>query len=77
MKINFKVFYKMIRVFLVARARHALITQNKKFPISLQYFKKEGRVEDKFLHADKQQNFQQIDTIDFRGYDQSCSKYSK
>ena len=45
MKINIKVFYKLIPSFFVAIARHAQSTQNNKFTISLQYLKEEGRVE--------------------------------
>ena len=45
MKINIKVFYKLIPSFFVAIARHAQNTQNNKFTISLQYLKEEGRVE--------------------------------
>ena len=45
MKINIKVFYKLIPSFFVAIARHAQSTQNNKFTISLQCLKEEGRVE--------------------------------
>ena len=43
-------------------ARHAQITQNDKFSISLQYLKKEVSDEVDFFHADKQESFLQIDT---------------
>ena len=43
-------------------AKHAQVTQNKKFAFSLQYLKKEMRDELDFLHADKQESFLQIDT---------------
>ena len=43
-------------------ARHTQITQNNKFPISLQYLKKEVSGEADFLHADKHESFLQIDT---------------
>ena len=43
-------------------AKHAQVTQNKKFAFSLQYLKKEMRDEVDFLHADKQESFRQIDT---------------
>ena len=36
--------------------RHAQITQNQKFAISLQYLKKEVNDEVDFLHADKHEN---------------------
>ena len=45
---------------------HVQSTQNSKFAICSQYFKKQVR--DKFLHADKHQTFLQIDTINFGGY---------
>ena len=44
-------------------ARHAQITQNKKFAISLQYLKKEVNDEVGFLHAGKHENLLQIDTM--------------
>ena len=44
-------------------ARHAQITQNKKFAISLQYLKKEVNDEVDFLHAGKHENLLQIDTM--------------
>ena len=43
-------------------ARHVQITQNNKFAISLQYFKKEGRDKVDFLHADKYEGLLQNDT---------------
>ena len=42
--------------------RHAQITQNKKFVISLQYVKKEVNAKGDFLHAGKHENVLQIDT---------------
>ena len=44
-------------------ARHAQITWNKKFDISLQYLKREVNDEVDFLHAGKHENLQQIDTL--------------
>ena len=44
-------------------ARHAQITQNKKFAISLQYLKKEVNDEVDFLHVGKHENLLQIDTM--------------
>ena len=41
-------------------ARHAQITQNKKFAISLQYLKKEVNDEVDFLHAGKHQSGLQV-----------------
>ena len=55
-------------------ARHAQITQNNKFVISLQYFiKKELSDEVDFLHADKYENFLQISTMIFDGDSQAFS----
>ena len=48
-------------------ARHAQITQNSEFAISLQYLKKEVSDEIDFLHADKQENSLQIDTVILMG----------
>ena len=44
-------------------ARHAKITQNNTFVISLQYVKKEVSDEVNFLHADKHESFLQIDDM--------------
>ena len=44
-------------------ARRAQITQNNKFPISLQYLKKELSDEVDFLHADKHESLLQIDNM--------------
>ena len=44
-------------------SRHAQITQNNKFAISLQYLKKEVSDEVDFLHADKYESLLQIDTM--------------
>ena len=48
-------------------ARHAQITQNKMFPICLQYPKREVNNDVDFLHAGKHKNLQQIDTITLMG----------
>ena len=39
----------------------AILSQNRKFVITLQYLKKEVRDEVDFLHADKHQSFLQVD----------------
>ena len=44
-------------------ARHAHITQNNKFAISLQHLKKEVSNTVDFLHADKHESLLQIDTM--------------
>ena len=46
-------------------ARHAQITQNNKFAISLQYLKKEVSDEVDFLQADKHESSLQIDSMIF------------
>ena len=48
-------------------SRHAQITQNNKFAISLQYLKKELSDEVDFLHADKHESLLQIDTMILMG----------
>ena len=58
-------------------SRHAQITQNNKFAISLQYLKKEVRDKVDFLHADKHESFLQIDTMIFNGNGQAFSKFLK
>ena len=61
-------------------ASHAQITQNKKFAISLQYFKKELSDEVDFLHADKHESLLQIDTMILMGmvkHSQSSQKFKK
>ena len=48
-------------------ARHAQITQNNKFAISLQYRQKKVSNKVDFLHADKHESFLQIQTMIFMG----------
>ena len=50
-------------------ARHAQITQNSKFAITLKYIKKEVSGEVDSLHVDKHESFLQIDTMIFDGDD--------
>ena len=49
--------------------KHAQITQNNKFAISLKFLKKEISDEVDFLHADKHESFLQIDIMIFDGMD--------
>ena len=77
MKINIKVFYKLIPSFLETIARRAQRTQNNKSAISVWYFKKEERDKVYFMKLDQQKTFLQIDAFNFGVYDQSCLKYSK
>ena len=71
-------------------ARHAQITQNNKFAISLQYRKKNVSDEVDFLQADKHESFlkyyfntlsikvsYKVDIIIINGHDQAFSNYSK
>ena len=58
-----KCFFKVILSFLMCVARHAQITQNKKFAISLQNLKREVNVEVDFLHAGKHKNLLQFDNM--------------
>ena len=53
------------------------IIQNKMFPISLQYLKKQGSDEVDFLHADKHESFLLIDTLIFDGDAQASPKFPK
>ena len=48
-------------------ARHAQISQDNKFAISLQYLKKKVSDEVDFLHADKHESLLQIDTMILMG----------
>ena len=54
---NTKIFYKLTVSLWVCKARHAQITQNNKFAISLQYLKKNVKDEDDLLSADKHKGF--------------------
>ena len=58
-------------------ARHAQITQNNKFALSLQYHKKEVRDEVDILHANKCESFLQVDTMIFDGNGQAFPKFPK
>ena len=58
-------------------ARHAQITQNNKFALSLQYHKKEVRDEVDILHANKYESFLQVDTMIFDGNGQAFPKFPK
>ena len=64
LQIKIKGFFKLTLSFSACVARHAQITENDKFAISLQYSKKEVSNQG-FLHADKHESFQQIDTMIF------------
>ena len=70
--INIKGTFKLI---LRVCTRHAQITQNSKFAISLKYLKKE--VEWRFLHADRHEGLSQIDTMTFDGDGQAFPKVPK
>ena len=61
--INVEGFFKVMLLFQVCMARHAHITQNNKFTISLQHLKKEVTDAVDFLHADKHKSLLQIDPM--------------
>ena len=71
MKINIKVFYKMVVSFLLIITRHAQSTQNSKFVISVEYLKKKRRDEVDCLHVDKHKTILQVHKINL----QSFAKY--
>ena len=58
-------------------ARHAQISQNSKFAISLQYLKSEVSDEVDFLHAEKHKSFLQINTMIFDGDGQAFPMFLK
>ena len=58
-------------------ARHAQITLNNKFAISLQHVKKEVSDTVGFSHLDKHENLLQIYTKIFDGYGQAFPKFPK
>ena len=61
----------------MCEARHAQITQNNKFAISLQYLKKEVSDEVDFSHADKHESFLKIDAMIFYGYGKAFPELPK
>ena len=61
MQISMKVSYKLILWFLMQLVKHSQSSQNSKFPMPLQYIKKEVRNEVYFLLADKNQSLLQFD----------------
>ena len=72
-----KASFMLILLFLMWVVRHCQSTQNSKFAISWQYFKKEVRDKFHFLYEDKHQMFLQVNTIVFIDHDIACSKYPK
>ena len=77
MKINIKVFYKLVVSSLLVIERYDQSTQNSKFVISLQYLKKEEKDKVNFLHADKPQTILQVETINLYGHGQACPNFPK
>ena len=75
MKINIKVFYKLVVLFLLVTARHAQNSQTSKFVISLQYLKKEGM---KFfcMQINIKLSFKLIPFY-LGGHGQACPSYTK
>ena len=74
---NIKNLFKLILSSYVCVARHAQITQNNKFYISLQYLKKKVSDEVDFLHAEKDESYLQIDIMIFDGDGQAFPKFPK
>ena len=72
MKINAKVFHKLVPLLLIVVVRHVASIQ--KFTIFLQYFKKEAMSEIDFW-ADKHQSSLQIDTFLFDRFSYACLRY--
>ena len=72
MKINIKVFYKLVVSFLLVIARHPQSTQNSKFNI---FAISRDKVD--FLHASKHQTILRVDTNNLGGHGQVYSNYPK
>ena len=70
MQIIMKVSYKLLLWFLIGMVKHSQSYQNSKFPMSLQYRIKNGKVD--FLLAEKHQRFLQTDTIILGLCGQAC-----
>ena len=71
--INIKGFFEMILSFLVYVGRLAHITQNNKFPVSLQHLKKEVSDAVDLSHANKHESLLQFDTV----ISMEMAKYSR
>ena len=74
MKINMKVFYKLVVSLFWVSARYAKSIQSWRFVISLQYLQKEGTDKVDCLLADKHQTNIRVDTINLGGYSQKSLK---
>ena len=77
MQKNFKDLFELILSFSVCVAKHAQITGNNEFAISLQYLKKEASDEVDILHPNNHESFLQIDTMIFNGDGQAFPKFPK
>ena len=60
-KINIKLFYKLVVWFLLVIARQVQSTQSSNFVISLQHFKNEWKDKVGFLHAEKHETILQAE----------------
>ena len=76
MKINIKVFYKLVVSFLLVTARYVQRIQNGKFVISFQYLKKEKLGWWDILPAYKQKTLQN-ETINLGRHGQACPNSPK
>ena len=76
MQVSVTAIYKMMLSFLMVVTRHVKSTQNAKYAVSLQFFKKELSFEVDVLHADKYENLLQVDSIIFDWFGQACPNYA-
>ena len=70
-----QIFLQIGTIILSACGQACPNTQNNKFSIPLQCHKKEVSDEVDFLHADKDENYLQIDTMIFDGDGQAFPKF--
>ena len=61
MHVKMKITHKLIRWFFMGMVKHPQSSQKSKFAMPFQYLEKEVRDEADFVHADKHQNFLQVD----------------
>ena len=72
---NITGIYKLILSPLMGVARHAYITQNNKYVMSLQYLKKELSCDVDILQANKEEYLLQVDSIIFHRFGLACRNY--
>ena len=69
---NITGIYKLILSPLMGVARHAYITKNNKYVMSLQYLKKELSCDVDILQANKEEYLLQVDSIIFHRFGLAC-----